>query len=107
MQSPFIHSPFSHDWSRFRSPRPSTELRTTPFFVLFVNYCTLYVELCIYVIYIRRDRYHSVGKQEREPITMENSKVRVVIRRNLRRKESDANLDKKRGEEGYHRGHEV
>ena len=28
---------------------------------------------------------------------MENSKVRVVIRRNLRRKGSDANLDKKRG----------
>lgn len=44
------------------------------------------------------------SKKDR-PITIENSKVRVVIRRNLCHKESDADLDKE--VKGYHRGHEV
>lgn len=40
------------------------------------DYFTLYVELCIYDIYTRRSQYHSVGKQERQPITMRDNKVR-------------------------------
>jgi hypothetical protein len=35
----------------------------------FVDYFTIYVELYIYDIYTRRSQYHSVGKQERQPIT--------------------------------------
>ena len=41
-----------------------------------------------YVIDTRRSRCGDVGKQERQAITIKNSKMRVVIRRNLCRKGS-------------------
>ena len=58
----------------------------------------------MHVIDIRRSRYDSVGKQESQAITVRNSKVRVVIRRNLRHKTSDVGLEKGKG---YHKREQV
>lgn len=54
----------------------------------------------MYVIDTRRSRYGSVRKQERQTITIRDSKVRVVICHNLRHNESNPSLDK----EKYHIG---
>ena len=54
------------------------------FFVFVVRQLFYTLRRTMYiVIYTRRSRYHSVEKQERQPITIRDSKVRVVIRRNL------------------------
>lgn len=83
--------------------------RTTPFIVVTVpryvcysrhNYCTLYVEICM--SYISDAVDVMIGKQEGQPITLKNSKVRVISHRNLCRKESGASPDKRKVK-GYHR----
>ena len=62
--SPTLHFRTIDDASS--PPQPSAESGKTPFLALIVIYCTFYVGLCIYLIYTRRSRHHSVGKQERQ-----------------------------------------